>query len=91
MKANPGKADARENKAKHDVAVVADENMRAIKTYSQRRHAGQKAVCVRAGLGSSNSFALELTPRRRARASRQAGPDGQGRARDDRPAQLSTL
>ena len=27
MKANTGKADARENKAKHDVAVMADENM----------------------------------------------------------------
>ena len=53
MKANTGKADARENKAKHVVAVVTSENMCAIITKCQnscrRRHAGRKAVCVRAG------------------------------------------
>ena len=69
MAANPGKADARENKAKHDVAVVADVNMCAgnnkqVPEFMQEcsRHAGQKAGCVRAGLGSSKSFAIELTP-----------------------------
>ena len=61
MKANPGKADARENKAKHDVAVMANENVCAgsnnqVPEFMQEwsRHAGPKAVCVRAGLGSFN-------------------------------------
>ena len=59
MKANTGKADARENKAKHDVAVMADVNMYAgsnnqVPEFMQEwsRHAGLKAVCVRAGYGS---------------------------------------
>ena len=106
MEANTEKENARINKAQNievarATAVPAQTNvlgnslMKTSMRSSTRIHAGarlagQKAVCVRAGYGSSNGLHSDSHLKDgREHAGRQNQMDRT--ARDDRPAQLSTL
>ena len=61
---------------------------------TQKNYAGHNAGCVKAVSGCVRTIRSKHSDSHwvgRASAGRQAGPDGQGQASDDRPAQLSTL